>query len=113
MATLDVLSDGPMGFGIGASWMRTDYDAAADITHTLPFRREAGWVRDAGGDPAARFGLDPADAAASPILLIGSPDQIAQPLEERRERWGFSYFVVQGIDAGIALEPVVARLAGN
>lgn len=62
---------------------------------------------------AARFGLDPADAAASPILLIGSPDQIAQPLEERRERWGFSYFVVQGIDAGIALEPVVARLAGN
>ena len=39
---------------------------------------------------AALLGLDPADTAASPILLVGSPDQIVYQLEERRERWGFA-----------------------
>jgi probable F420-dependent oxidoreductase len=49
---------------------------------------------------------------ASPYVLIGSVDQIAEDLLARRERWGFSYYVTHEpyFDA---LAPVVARLAGN
>ena len=229
MATLDVLSDGRMEFGIGAGWMRTDYEAAgmsydrpgeridrmlesieiirglfgdgpvdfagehytisgldglpkpvqsppplliggggkrmltiaaeqadivgvtanlrageigadavADITPAR-FDEKLEWVREAAGSrfdeielnclvmstqvvddrdaaiaaTAGMFGFDPADAAASPILLVGSPDEIADQLEQRRERWGFSYVIVQGLDTAVALEPVVARLTGN
>ncbi|MFT5204231.1 MAG: putative F420-dependent oxidoreductase [Candidatus Aldehydirespiratoraceae bacterium] len=229
MATLDVLSEGRMEFGIGAGWMKTDYDAAgldyerpglriermlesieiiqglfgpdpvtfagdhysitnmngmpkpvqsapplliggggkrmltlaaqradivgvtanlkagevgadaiADITPAR-FDEKLEWVRAAAGDrmadielsplvmstqvvddrqaavegTAAMFGFSVEDAAATPILLIGSPDEIAEQLEERRERWGFSYIVVQGLDTAIALEPVVAKLTGN
>jgi probable F420-dependent oxidoreductase len=49
---------------------------------------------------------------ASPYVLIGTVDQIAEDLLARRERWGFSYYVTHEpyFDA---LAPVVARLAGN
>lgn len=229
MATLDVLSNGRTEFGIGAGWMRTDYEAAgmsydrpglriermvesiaiiqglfgddpvdfsgdhytitqmnglpkpvqtppplliggggkrmlgvaarhadivgvtanlkagevgpdavADITPER-FDEKLEWVRDAAGDrmadielnalvmstqvvddqqsaidgTAAMFGFDSADAADTPILLIGNPDQIVRQIEERRERWGFTYFTVQGLDTAIALEPVLAKLASR
>lgn len=229
MATLDVLSGGRMEFGIGAGWMRTDYEAAgmsydrpgeridrmlesitiirglfgddpvdfagahytitgmegfpkpvqsppplliggggkrmltiaaqqadivgvtanlkageigpdaiADITPAR-FDEKLEWVRAAAGDrladielnslvmsaqvvddqqsaieaTAAMFGVEPADAAATPILLIGSPDEIAQQLEERRDRWGISYFIVQGFETAMALEPVIAQMSGR
>jgi probable F420-dependent oxidoreductase len=49
---------------------------------------------------------------ASPYLLVGTIDQIVEDLQARRERWGFSYYVVfePYIDA---FAPVVARLAGK
>ena len=48
----------------------------------------------------------------SPYVLIGTVDQIIDDLQARRERWGFSNYVVQEpyMDA---LAPVVARLAGR
>lgn len=43
---------------------------------------------------AKMFG-QPAEAVADiPLLLIGSPAEIANTLRERRERWGFSYMVL-------------------
>ncbi len=47
---------------------------------------------------APGFGLDPeqaTEALESPMALIGTEDEIAERLEQRRDRWGFSYFVVQ------------------
>ncbi len=64
---------------------------------------------------APGFGLTPeqaSEALESPMALVGTEDEIAERLEQRRDRWGFSYFVVQN-EAAETLAPIVARLAGN
>ena len=64
---------------------------------------------------APGFGLAPeqaTEALDSPMALIGSEDEIVERLEQRRDRWGFSYFVVQNDDA-LTLAPIVARLTGR
>lgn len=115
-------------------------DGTKDVADMTPARLDTkiGWVRDAAGDRfgeielaamigdvivtddradaaadlAARLGVTPEQALASPHVLIGTPDQMADDLRERRERYGFSYFtVVEGLLD--ALAPVVARLAGT
>jgi hypothetical protein len=113
-------------------------DAAADATAEATDRKLA-WVRDAAGDRfddielnclvlatlvtddqagtaemmGQMFGLDAAGALEVPHALIGSIDQIADQIQARRDRWGFSYLVIQGADAMESLAPVVARLAGT
>lgn len=64
---------------------------------------------------APGFGLDPehaADALDSPMTMVGTEDEIVERLEQRRERWGFSYHVVQN-ESALTLAPIVARLAGT
>jgi probable F420-dependent oxidoreductase len=49
----------------------------------------------AAEDLAARFGVVSADEVlASPFLLIGTVEQMAEALRERRERFGVSYWTV-------------------
>jgi hypothetical protein len=52
------------------------------------------------------------DILETPYVLIGSIAQIVDDLQARRERWGFSYYVIfePYIDA---FAPVVAQLAGK
>ncbi len=113
-------------------------DAVTDITAER-FDEKLGWVRDAAGDrfddielsvlvmstqvtddrdsalegTGALFGMPTEAVAQTPMLLVGSAAQIADTLRERRERWGFSYIVVQGHETVDALAPVVAELAGT
>ena len=56
--------------------------------------------------------MDTAAILAHPHALIGSVEQICETLEERRERYGFSYFCIaqRHLDE---FAPVVARLAGH
>ncbi len=57
-------------------------------------------------------GLTVAEILESPYLLLGTVDEMAEQLRARRERFGFSYYVV--FEAAVdALAPVVARLAGS
>lgn len=57
-------------------------------------------------------GVSPADVLAMPSIFMGSVEQIIEQMNERRERYGFSYYVVS--DAVMdAFAPVVARLAGS
>lgn len=58
------------------------------------------------------FGMSVEETLQSPHALIGSVDQMADALQERRERFGFSYFAISG-DGFAALAPVVNKLAGT
>jgi probable F420-dependent oxidoreductase len=68
---------------------------------------------DAAAETGAsmRLPMSGEEVLDSPYILLGTEDEIAGALEERRRRFGFSYFVVfeQYLEA---LAPVVARLAG-
>jgi probable F420-dependent oxidoreductase len=108
-------------------------DAAADRVD-----QKLTWLRDAAGDRfddielnalvfvvnvtddpdpvremmAGIFGVTPDLVAESPYVWIGSTGEIADQLRAARERWGFSYFVVQG-DALEPVAPIVAELSGT
>jgi len=229
MATLDLLSEGRLEVGLGAGWMRSDYDQAgiaydepavrvarleeavqimealwADGTCTFsgdhytvtdaigqprPFRsprptlllggggrrvlsfaarhadvvgvnanlraghvgpevaatvtaerfdQRVGWIREAAGDRfdqlelqvltvvaaitddrkgmaegmAPAFGLDPAAALEVPMVVVGTVDQVCDTLRERRERYGFSFYVLHEAEIE-PFAPVVERLAGT
>jgi probable F420-dependent oxidoreductase len=58
------------------------------------------------------FGLTPDQLAAAPIALIGTVEQIAETLRQRRDSLGFSYIVVHEAEM-VALGPVIAELAGT
>ena len=63
--------------------------------------RERGWS-----------GIAAEDVLDMPSIFIGTPDQIVEDLQRRREQYGFSYFVVS--DASMeAFAPLVSRLAGS
>jgi hypothetical protein len=56
--------------------------------------------------------VTPADVLAMPSVFIGSAGEIADQMEERRARYGFSYYVVSDrqLDQTAAL---VARLTAR
>jgi probable F420-dependent oxidoreductase len=55
------------------------------------------------------FGVGVDDVLASPIVLVGTVDEIVERLHERRERWGYSYYTVQQ-PAAREFAAVLARL---
>jgi alkanesulfonate monooxygenase SsuD/methylene tetrahydromethanopterin reductase-like flavin-dependent oxidoreductase (luciferase family) len=57
-------------------------------------------------------GVKPSDVLAMPSVFIGSLEEIAEQMEERRARYGFSYYVVSDRQLDRAA-PLVARLAGR
>lgn len=66
----------------------------------------------AGQRLSARFGASTDDVLASPLILVGTIEEMIDRLEHRRARWGYSYFVVQqqSVDD---FAPAVARLTGR
>lgn len=52
------------------------------------------------------------DVLAMPALFIGTVDQIVAQMQERREQYGFSYYVLTD-DRMHELAPIVARLTGT
>lgn len=102
--------------------------------------RQLGWIREAAGDRFADIelslvpnvviaddyrraaeeqirargwsGVSVDDVLAMPSDLIGSVDRIIEELQARRERYGFSYYVISDRNMEAAA-PIVARLAGR
>jgi probable F420-dependent oxidoreductase len=125
--------------GVNASIHSGEIDSAA-AQDGAPERidEKVQWVRDAAGDrwddleinawlaaaevtddpgPVADFlgelfGVEPAEALASPLVLVGSAAQIADTLAERRDRWGYSYHVIPH-DKARDFGPIINDLAGT
>jgi probable F420-dependent oxidoreductase len=68
--------------------------------------------RPAVAQAADRFGLSAEEVLASPHALIGTADQIADDLRQRREDFGITYIAVPEYFAD-AFAPVVTLLAGS
>jgi probable F420-dependent oxidoreductase len=125
--------------GVNASIHSGEIDTAA-AHDALPERidEKVAWVREGAGarfddlelnawlavaevtDDSATFGeglgavfaAEPKDVLTSPLTLVGSVGEIVERLQERRERWGYSYTVIPG-DKAHAFAPVVDRLTGT
>jgi probable F420-dependent oxidoreductase len=99
-------------------WLRADAGTRFDEIelNTLLFAVQITESRDATQTAAEMigglFGLSPAEALEVPHALLGTVDEVCERLEVRRDRWGFSYTVVQA-DALEAMAPVIGRLAGR
>jgi probable F420-dependent oxidoreductase len=61
---------------------------------------------------AGALAVTPEQVEGSPIAMVGTTDQIAETLLERRERFGFSYIVVHEAELE-SFAPVVAALTGT
>jgi probable F420-dependent oxidoreductase len=61
---------------------------------------------------APMFETDPDAVLASPLTLIGTEEEIAERLAQRRDRWGYSYTVIPG-DQAKDFAPIVAALTGT
>jgi probable F420-dependent oxidoreductase len=61
---------------------------------------------------ATMLGFPGEESLTSPILLVGTEDELCEQLLERRERWGFTNIVVPG-ESMESFAPVVSRLAGT
>ena len=119
---LDAMNDvlGADRFDTKLEWVREGAGARFDdlVLNVLI----ASWQVTAGGRAtteaveatASMFG-QPAEAVADiPLLLIGSPAEIADTLRRRRERWGFSYMILGAHSTGIdTFAPVIAELDGE
>jgi probable F420-dependent oxidoreductase len=111
----------------------TEVAPRATLQH---YERCLGWVKEAAGGrydslelqidafatmlvpsrraarTATMLGLPGEEALELPCVLIGEADELAERLQARRERWGFSNIVVPD-NALEAFAPVVAKLAGS
>jgi probable F420-dependent oxidoreductase len=90
-------------------------EAAGERYEDLTFH---GWLRTtrvtddghaAATEIATATGLTPEDVLASPFVLLGSVEEIVERLQERRERWGYTYYTVQQPSAR-EFAPVLAAL---
>jgi len=64
---------------------------------------------------APTFGIPPEESQTtldSPMVMVGTVDEIGERLEARRDRWGFSYHVVRD-EAVLEMAPVVAAFTGR
>lgn len=61
---------------------------------------------------AALFGADAAALRLSPLGLVGSATEVVEMIQERRERWGYSYHVIPG-DKAHDFAPLVGQLTGT
>ena len=113
----DVLPD---RFDAKLQWVR---EAAGDRFDQLELNVLIASAQITEGGPATTAAIEataqmfgqPAETVADvPMLLIGSPAEIADTLRRRRQRWGFNYMVLQADNSDIGgFSAVISELEGE
>lgn len=95
-------------------WVREGAGARFDELefNILTFGVEVGDRRAGAARLAERWGTEPEAVLSSPHFLVGSPEEIARDLVERRDRWRINYPVIPS-ESLEDLAPVVATLASK
>jgi probable F420-dependent oxidoreductase len=102
----------PAAFDQKLSWVR---EAAGDRFEDLELQCHCAFTtvttdsEGAVGAMASTFGLSRTEALDIPLSLVGTTEQMVEAIERRRERWGFTYWVVPD-SAMEDFAPVVASL---
>lgn len=78
----------------------------------LIFGTEVGDRRRGAERLAEKWETEPEAILSSPHFLVGTPEEIADDLKARRERWGINYPVIQAQSLE-DMAPVVEALAGS
>jgi probable F420-dependent oxidoreductase len=78
--------------------------------HLSDFADRIAMVTERMGGAGVDLGVD--DLRDSPIVAVGSLDDVCQKLVETRERYGISYFAAPIDGRPEAMAPVIERLAG-
>ena len=61
---------------------------------------------------APAFEADPEALLDSPMVMLGTIEELVEQVLARRERWGYSYHVIPG-DSALEFAPLVAELTGK
>jgi probable F420-dependent oxidoreductase len=105
----------PRAFDEKIGWIREAAEGRFDTIELqchCPFVMVTDDAAAIAAQMASGFGLSPDDAREVPLSLFGTIDELCAMVEGRRERYGFTYWIVPD-DAMEAFAPVVARLAGR
>jgi probable F420-dependent oxidoreductase len=98
------------------AWVRSEAGARFDDLELNVLTQRAIVTDDreqAAAELSAQWpALSPEDVLETPFVLMGTVEQIVETLQARRERWGFSYYVIWDTHAE-EMAPVVARLNGR
>jgi hypothetical protein len=97
------------------AWVKAaagDRFADIEISTTLFLAQVTDDADAALANVSALFGTSPEEVAQSPIAAIGTTGQIADALQARRDRWGYSYIFCNA-ESFESLAPVVAELTGK
>ncbi|MFD8497884.1 TIGR03621 family F420-dependent LLM class oxidoreductase [Amycolatopsis sp. NPDC059657] len=137
MLTLAAREADIVGFNATAASGTVDADMIRSMT-AGSYAERVGWVREAAGERFAGLelqcltpicqlvpdraetieniakysALTPEEIAESPAFLIGSAEEICETLEERREKFGFTYWVLPEAEME-RFAPIVERLTGR
>jgi probable F420-dependent oxidoreductase len=94
--------------GAGARYDRIELSLIPSVRFGADRRAQAADVLAERGWP----GVTVADVLEMPSFLLGTQDEIVEQLLERRERFGFSYYVISD-ELTDHFAPIVAALAGR
>ena len=96
-------------------WVREGAGARFDELELNAWMAVAMVTDDAAGTAellAPAFGTEPDGLLDSPMVALGTLEEIAEQFGRRRDRWGYSYHVIPGPSAR-DFAPLVAELTGR